>query len=626
MSTTTPERHEFQTEVRQLLDLMIHSLYSHKDIFLRELISNASDALDKLRFEAITRPELQPEGELEIRLEADPDQRTLTVWDNGIGMGREDVVQNIGTIARSGTREFLKAVRDQKGQVAPELIGQFGVGFYSSFMVADRIVLVTRKAGEETATRWESTGDGYQLDDAERATPGTTVTLHLKPKDEEDGLRDYTDEHVLREIVRKYSDFVAYPVRFKAATLNSMKAIWARPKEEVSEEQYREFYKHLTHDWNDPLEHVLVHVEGAVEARALLYVPSKAPFDLFMREGERRGVQLYVKRVFIMDDWEALLPPWLRFVRGVVASDDLSLNVSREILQKDRQIQAIRKHLARRLLGSLKEMKEQRTEKYRTFWPEFGAVLKEGLLGLEENQDRILELVLATSTAAAGADELTSLAEYAGRMKEGQEAIYYMTAATRSAAERSPHLEAFRAKGFEVVFFTDPVDELWLRMSREFSGKKLVSVAAAAATPQASDEEAKKDEEARKEQEEGLRGLLDTLRAKLQDHVKDVRLSSRLTESPACLVGDPGDISPHLRELLRRSGQEAPAAKRTLELNGSHPIVARLRDLHAADRNDPKLALYADLLYGQALLAEGAPLPDPAAFSRRLAELMATPA
>ena len=337
-----------------------------------------------------------------------------------------------------------------------------------------------------------------------------------------------------------------------------------------------------------------MHVEGTVEARALLYVPSKAPMDLFMREGERRGVQLYVKRVFIMDDWEALLPPWLRFVRGVVASDDLSLNVSREILQKDRQIQAIRKHLARRLLGALKEMKEQRAEKYRTFWPEFGAVLKEGLLGFEENQDRILD------AGAGGVDrprraELTSLAEYVARMKDGQEAIYYMTAATRSAAERSPHLEAFRAKGFEVLFFTDPVDELWLRLSREFQGKKLVSVAAASATPEANDEEAKKDEEARKEQEEGLRGLLDTLRAKLQDHVKDVRLSSRLTESPACLVGDPGDISPHLRELLRRSGQEAPVAKRTLELNAAHPIVARLRDLHGADRNDPKLALYADL-------------------------------
>src|SRR6185295_8549172 len=462
---TTPERHEFQTEVRQLLDLMIHSLYSRKDIFLRELISNASDALDKVRFEAITRPELTPAGELEIRLEADAAARTLSVWDNGIGMTREDVVQNIGTIARSGTREFLQAVREQKGQIAPELIGQFGVGFYSSFMVADRITLVTRKAGETTATRWESSGDGYELAEAERESAGTTVTLHLKPKDEEDGLRDYTDAHVLRDIVKQYSDFVGYPVRVKGETLNSMKAIWARPKEEVSEEQYREFYKHLTHDWNDPLEHVLVRVEGTVEARALLYIPSKAPLDLFMRDA-RRGVQLYVKRVFIMDDWEALLTPWLRFVRGVVASDDLSLNVSREILQKDRQIQAIRKHLARRLLGALKELKEQRVQKYRTFWTEFGAVLKEGLVGLDENQNRILELVLAPSTQG----ELTALADYVGRMKEGQDAIYYMTAATQSAAERSPHLEAFRDKGFEVLFFTDPVDELSLRMDRQFQG------------------------------------------------------------------------------------------------------------------------------------------------------------
>ena len=606
MTPTTSERHEFQAEVRQLLDLMIHSLYSHKDIFLRELISNASDALDKLRFEALTRPELQPPGELEIRLEAEPDVRSLSVWDNGIGMSRDEIVENIGTIARSGTKEFLAKVGERQGQVPPELIGQFGVGFYSSFMVADRITLLTRKAGEATATRWESSGDGYELAEAERETAGTTVTLHLKPKDEEDGLRDYTDAHVLRDIVKKYSDFVGYPVRLKGETLNSMKAIWARPKEEVSEEQYREFYKHLTHDWNDPLEHVLVRVEGAVEARALLYIPSKAPLDLFMRDAHR-GVQLYVKRVFIMDDWEALLPAWLRFVRGVVASDDLSLNVSREILQKDRQMQAIRKHLARRLLGALKDMPR---EKYQTFWPEFGAVLKEGLVGLDENQERILELVLAPSTHGA----LTSLAEYVGRMQEGQDAIYYMTSATQSAAERSPHLEAFRDKGFEVLFFTDPVDELWLRLDRQFQGKKLVSVAAAGVTPGAAAEEAPAVEE--------WQGLLDKLRALLQDHVKDVRLSARLKESPACLVGEAGDLSPHLRELFKRSGQEMPLAKRTLELNPTHPVIARLRELHAAGKDDPRLALYADLLYGQALLAEGGVLPDPAGFSRRLAELM----
>ena len=607
MSTTIRERHEFQAEVRQLLDLMIHSLYSHKDIFLRELISNASDALDKVRFEAITRPEVTPAGELEIRLEADAGARTLSVWDNGIGMTREEVVQNIGTIARSGTREFLLAIRDQKGQIAPELIGQFGVGFYSSFMVADRITLVTRKAGETTATRWESSGDGYELAEAERDVAGTTVTLHLKPKDEEDGLRDYTEPHVLRDIVKRYSDFVGYPIRLKADTLNSMKAIWARPKEEVSEQEYRDFYKHLTHDWNDPLEHVLVRVEGTVEARALLYIPAKAPVDLFMRDG-KRGVQLYVKRVFIMDDWEALLPPWLRFVRGVVASDDLSLNVSREILQKDRQIQAIRKHLTRRLLGALKDLPR---DQYVKFWPEFGAVLKEGLIGLDENQDRILELVMARSTS----EGLTSLADYVGRMKFGQDAIYYMTAATQSAAERSPHLEAFRDQGYEVLFFTDPVDELWLRLDRQFQGKKLVSVAAAGATPGASSSEAPQADE--------WQGVLDKLRALLQDHVKDVRLSSRLKESPACLVGEAGDLSPRMRQLFNRSGQEMPVTKRTLEVNPGHPVMARVREMHAARKDDPRLALYADLLYGQAVLAEGGMLADPAAFSKRLAELMA---
>ncbi|HEU5195807.1 MAG TPA: molecular chaperone HtpG [Methylomirabilota bacterium] len=607
MSTTSPERHEFQTEVRQLLDLMIHSLYSHKDIFLRELISNASDALDKVRFEAITRSELAAAGELEIRLEADAGARSLSVWDNGIGMTREEVVQNIGTIARSGTREFLKAVREQQGQVPPELIGQFGVGFYSSFMVADRITLLTRKAGEQTATRWESSGDGYELAEAERDIAGTTVTLHLKPKDEEDGLRDYTDAHVLRDIVKRYSDFVGYPVRLEGETLNSMKAIWARPKDEVTEQEYREFYKHLTHDFTDPLEHVLVRVEGTVEARALLYIPARAPFDLFMRDA-RRGVQLYVKRVFIMDDWEALLPPWLRFVRGVVASDDLSLNVSREILQKDRQMQAIRKHLARRVLGVLKDMPR---ETYVKFWPEFGAVLKEGLIGLDENQERILELVLAPSTNG----ELTSLADYVGRMKDGQDAIYFMTAATQSAAERSPHLEAFRDKGYEVLFFTDPVDELWLRLDRQFQSKKLVSVAAAGATPAAAGENVPASDD--------WQPVLDTLRALLQDHVKDVRLSTRLKESPACLVGEPGDISAHLRELLKRSGQEMPVTKRTLEVNPGHPVLTRMREMHAAGKDDPRLALYADLLHGQAVLAEGGTLADPAAFSRRLAELMA---
>jgi molecular chaperone HtpG len=613
------ERHEFQTEVRELLDLMIHSLYSHKDIFLRELISNASDALDKVRFESVSRPELAPVGELEIRLEVDAEARTLAVHDNGIGMSRQEIVENLGTIARSGTREFLAAVREAQAATAPELIGQFGVGFYSSFMVADRITVVTRRAGTEEATRWESTGDGgYTLDAADRPAAGTTVTLHLKPKDEEDGLQDYTQGRVLKDLVKRYSDFVSYPIRLEGETLNSMKAIWARGKDEVTEDEHREFYKHISHDWNDPLEHLSVHIEGGFEARALLYIPSKAPFDLHHRDGGHRGLSLYVKRVFIMDDWRDLLPAYLRFVRGVVSSDDLSLNVSREILQKDRQVQAIRKYLVRRILAALKETKEQRPEKYQTFWAEFGAVLKEGLVAFEEGHDKLLELILAPSTDGP---RPTSLGDYVKRMKEGQPAAYYVTAPTRETAERSPHLEAFRARGYEVLFFLDPIDELWLRLPREVEGKKLVSVAKGA-VDLGTEEEKKQEETAREETSERFKDLLLALRAALQDEVRDVRLSGRLTSSPACLVGETGDLSPHLEELLRRSGQEVPKVKRVLELNPEHPLVTRLQAFHAAHPADERFRRYAELLHGQAILAEGGTLPDPAAFSRRLAELL----
>ena len=613
------ERHEFQTEVRQLLDLMIHSLYSHKEVFLRELISNASDALDKRRFEALTRPELAPADELAIELEADAAARTLTVRDNGIGMSRAEVVDNIGTIARSGTGEFLAALREREGQaVPPELIGRFGVGFYSSFMVADRITVLTRRAGEAGATQWESAGDGYTIAEAERESPGTSVTLHLKPADAEDGLADFTQAAALRETVKKYSDFVAYPIRLGADTLNSMKAIWIRPKDEVTEEEYREFYKHISRDWTDPLEHLSIHIEGGLEARALLYIPAKAPFDLW-RDSDRTGVQLYVRRVFIMDDCKELLPPWLRFVRGVVACDDLSLNVSREILQQNRQIQAIRRHLVRRLTGALKEMKDEHLERYRTFWGEFGAVLKEGLLGMDEGQERILELLLAPSSHGTAVP--TSLDQYVARMKEGQPGIYYMTGPSLAAVERSPHLEAFRAKGYEVLFFVDPLDELWLRLPREFAGKPLVSAAAGEITP-ATEDEQKQAEEARRGQEEDFKDLLLVLRAKLQDHVKDVRLSSRLTESPACLVGEGGELSPRIAELFRRTGQTVPVAKRILELNPAHPLMPKLRAIVARDRTDPILAEYAELVYGQAILAEGGQLPDPAAYGRRIADLL----
>ena len=611
-------RHEFQTEVRELLDLMIHSLYSHKDIFLRELISNASDAIDKVRFEALSRAELTPAGEPEITLEVDADARTLSVHDNGIGMTREELVDNIGTIARSGTREFIQAVREAKAASTPELIGQFGVGFYSSFMVADRITVLTRHAGTEQATRWESTGDGYTLSAADRPAAGTTVTLHLKPVDEEDGLKDYTQEWVLKDIVKRYSDFVSYPIRFKGETLNSMKAIWARGKDEVTEDEYREFYKHVSHDWNDPLEHISVHIEGGFEARALLYIPSKAPFDIHHRDGGGRGLSLYVKRVFIMDDWRDLLPPHLRFVRGVVSSDDLSLNVSREILQKDRQVQAIRKHLVRRILAALNEMKEQRPERYATFWTEFGAVLKEGLLGFDEGPEKLLELVMAPSTEGTAP---TALGDYVKRMKEGQPAAYYLTAASREIAERSPHLEAFRARGYEVLFFLDPVDELWLRLPREIEGKSLVSVAKGA-FDLGTEEEKKSEEAAQEESNERFKDLLLALRAALQDTVKDVRLSRRLISSPACLVGEATDLSPHMEELLRRNGQDVPRVKRALELNPSHPLVTQLLAFRTAHPRDERLAGYAEILYGQAILAEGGALPDPAAFAKRLADLL----
>ena len=612
------ERHEFQAEVRELLDLMIHSLYSHKDIFLRELISNASDALDKIRFEGLSRPELAS-GELEITLEIDAAARTLAVHDNGIGMSRAEVVENLGTIARSGTREFLRAIREAKAAAAPELIGQFGVGFYASFMVADRITVVTRRAGTEEATRWESVGDGsYTLEPAERPAAGTSVTLHLKPQDEEDGLNDYTQGGALRDIVKRYSDFVTYPIRLQGETLNSMKAIWARDRDAVTEDEHREFYKHVSHDWNDPLERLSVHMEGSFEARALLYIPSKAPFDLHDREGGHRGLSLYVKRVFIMDDWRELLPPHLRFVRGVVSADDLPLNVSREILQKNRQIQAIRKYLVRRLLAALGEMREQRADRYRTFWTEFGAVLKEGLLGLDEEPERLLELVLAASTDSPA---LTSLGEYVARMKTGQPAIYYLTATSREAAERSPHLEAVRARGYEVLFFLDPIDELWLRMHRELEGKPLTSVTQGG-VDLGSAGDGKTEGAVPEETGERFKDLLLALRTVLQDEVKDVRLSERLTSSPACLVGEAGDLSAHIEELLRRSGREVPKAKRVLEVNPSHALLTRLLAFHAAHGADERFRRYAELLHGQAILAEGGTLADPAAFSRRLADLL----
>jgi molecular chaperone HtpG len=633
----TVERHEFQAEVKQLLDLMVHSLYSDKDVFLRELVSNASDALDKLRFERLTQPELGGSAPLEIRLERDADKRTLTVADNGIGMTREDLVRNIGTIAKSGTKEFLSSVKERGGkELPPELIGQFGVGFYSAFMVANKIVVVSRRAGSERATRWESTGDGsYTLTDAERAESGTSVTLELKPVDTEHGLRDYTDEHVLRSIVKRYSDFVGYPVKLAVwktpdhakpsekvledTTLNSMKAIWDRPKGEVSDEEYQAFYRHLTHDWNDALRTIPVRLEGTLEAYALLYLPSKAPFDLYSPE-MKRGVQLYVKRVFVLDECKDLVPSWLRFVRGVVDAHDLSLNVSREILQKDRQIQIIKKQLVKRVLATLDELRRDKPEDYAGFWDNFGPVLKEGLLEPDgAEREKLLELLLAKTTHA---EARTSLDEYVSRMKEGQESIYFLTGPTPESVAKSPLLEAFAAKGYEVLLFSDPVDEIWLDHAPKFKDKPLVSIGRGEVELGTEAERQQETAELAAKQAE-FADFLQALRVHVQDEVKEVRLSTRLTSSPACLVGDEHDMTPRMQRMLEQLGQKAPKVLRILELNPNHALIRKLEGVFKADKSDPRVELYAKLLLGQAHLAESGQVPDPVGFSKVLADVMA---
>jgi molecular chaperone HtpG len=620
------ETHQFQAEVTELLRLMVHSLYSDKDVFLRELVSNASDALDKLRFEALTKPELV-HGELAIALEVDVEKRTLSISDNGIGMSRDEVLKNIGTIAKSGTKEFIEAVKTAKRtELPPELIGQFGVGFYSSFMVADTVTLVTRRAGEAGATRWESSGDGaYTVAPAEREAPGTTVTLTLKPADPEQGLHDYTAGPVLRRIVKRYSDFVGYPIRLRGAdaakegddTLNSMKAIWDRPKGEVSEEAYKDFYRHVSHDFADPLCTIPVRLEGSIEAYALLYVPSKAPFDLYSPE-MKRGLQLYVKRVFVMDECRELMPPYLRFVRGVVDAHDLSLNVSREILQKDRQIQIIRKQIVKRVLATLGDLRREKPAEYRGFFSEFGPVLKEGFLAPDSDADELLKLVLTKSTFS---DEATSLEDYVARMKEGQSSIYFLAGPTHAAVASSPVLERFTQKGVEVLLFSDPIDEVWLDRAPSFQGKQLQSVARGD-IKLGSEEEQKQETEAIEAKEKEYSELLARLRVELQEEIKEVRLSSRLTSSAVCLVGDEHDMSPRVLRMLEQLGQSAPKTKRILELNPSHPLVGKLQSVFRGNDKDPRIPRYAALLLGQAHLAESGELPDPVAFSKLVGELM----
>jgi molecular chaperone HtpG len=629
------ESFEFQAEARQLLQLVVHSIYSNKDIFLRELISNASDALDKLRLEAFLDKDLQADtSDLHIEIEVDRERRTLTVRDNGIGMSRDEVVQVIGTIAKSGTAELLRKMKEsQDAGAANELIGQFGVGFYSSFMVADKVTLLTRRAGEDQATRWESGGEGtFTIEPVDDAPQGTAVTLHLKPEDAEDHLFDYAAEWKIREIVQRYSDFITWPVRMEverrngdgetkreAETLNSMKALWARSRDEVTEDEYKEFYKHVSHDWQDPLEIIPVKAEGTFEYQALLFIPSRAPSDLFARDN-RRGVQLYVKRVFIMDDCEALLPEYLRFVKGVVDAQDLSLNVSREILQQDRQIRLMRRRLTKKVLSTVKSMMTDDIERYNSFWTEFGAAVKEGILSDVDNRDTVLDIASFASTHDPA--QPTTLRQYVERMKEGQRHIYYVTGASRSIIESSPHMEAFRAKGYEVLILTDPIDEMWVDSVPEFDGKPLQSIAKGEVDLD-TDEEKKAADSERDQQQKEFAALLSWMTAQLGEQVKEVRLSVRLTTSPACLVGEANDMTPTMEKIYRAMGQDAPPVKRILELNPDHALVTGLQKAYEERDEDAELANTVELLYGMALLAEGGELSDPARFARLLADRLA---
>jgi molecular chaperone HtpG len=623
------QTYQFQAETKQLLDIMIHSLYTTKEIFLRELISNASDALDRLGFEALTKPELTAEDSTkEIRLEVDREARTLTISDSGIGMSRDEVIENIGTIAKSGTRELRERMREGAStQILEELIGQFGVGFYSAFMVADRVVLLTRRAGEQRGTRWESTGDGqYTISDADKPARGTSITLHLKPYDPENGIEDYTDKWVLARIVKRYSDFVSYPIVLKDEldevvedkVLNSMKPLWMRPSSEVTPSEYAEFYKHISHDMSDPLHHFAARAEGILEYQALVFFPSKAPYDLFYH-GFDSGLRLYAKGVLIMEQCADLLPRYLRFLKGLVDSANLPLNISRQMLQQDRQIAQIRKWLTKKSLDALQYLFDKEPEKYLTLWKQFGRALKEGAASDYDNKDRIVLLLLFESSNDP--EKLTTLQDYVSRMPSEQTEIFYLTGESRAVVENSPHLEAFREKGYEVLYLVDTVDELLVQSLTEFDGKRLKSVGKGTVTLGSEEERAQVEEELKKEQEE-TSGLLKMIQQHLEQYLKDVRLTNRLTNSPVCLVGSEMDYSPQMERLLQMGEGGRPKQKRIMELNPRHAIVVKMRERFEKDNADLKLGKYAELLYGYALLAEGSELPDPPQFNRLLAEVM----
>ena len=624
----------FQAEVKQLLQLMIHSLYSNKEIFLRELISNASDASDKLRFEAINHPELyENDSELQITVDFDKAARTITISDNGIGMSKEEAISHLGTIAKSGTKEFFgKLSGDQQKDAA--LIGQFGVGFYSGFIVADRITVESRRAGLSAAegVRWESEGTGdFSVETIAKASRGTSITLHLR-----EGEDDFLSAWKLKSTIRTYSDHIALPIKMhkeewdeekkelvrkeELETINQASALWARSKSDVTKEQYEEFYKHVSHDYNAPLTYTHNRVEGRSEYTQLLYIPAAAPFDLWDRN-KRGGIKLYVKRVFIMDDAEQLMPVYLRFVKGVIDSADLPLNVSREILQESRDIKAIREGSTKRVLSMLEELANaegddaaEKHEKYATFWKEFGQVLKEGIGEDHANKDRIAKLLRFASTHNDSDAQNVSLADYLGRMKEGQDKIYYVTAESFDTAKNSPHLEIFRKKGVEVLLLTDRVDEWMLSFLSEFEGKELASVAKGGLDlGQLEDEAEKKQHE---ETETEFKDLVEKMKTTLADKAKEVRVTFRLTDSPACLVADEHDMSGNLARMLKAAGQAAPVSKPILEINPHHPLVQRLK------YEEARFGDWSHILFDQALLAEGGHLEDPSSFVRRLNEML----
>lgn len=637
---------QFQAETKHLLSLMIDSLYTNKEIFLRELISNASDALDRLRFEALVKPELlDSDSKLEIRLEADRDSRTLTVSDNGIGMSSDEIIANIGTIAKSGTREL----RDKMSQGAADdqlinLIGRFGVGFYSSFMVANKVSLLTRRAGEETATLWESSGEQeYTLSESIKATRGTTITLYLKPANPEEGIEDFTDKWILARTVKRYSDFVTYPIIFKDQreevekdelevprkdapktivvedkVLNSMTPVWARPQSAVSETEYAEFYKHMFHDTDDPLQTIAAKAEGRNEYQTLLFIPSKAPYDLFYHAAEV-GLRLYAKGVLVMEKCADLLPRYLRFVKGLVDAADLPLNISRQMLQQERQISQIRQWLTKRILDTLQSVSENDDEKYLRFWQQFGRALKEGVSADYDNRDRIIPLLLFQSSHDP--EKLTTLKDYQARMKEEQQQIFYLTGESRRVVENSPHLEAFKARGYEVLYLVDPVDELLMQSLPEFEGKRLKSAAKGTISLGSDEESAQVEKELKQRQEESSE-LLQFIQRTLDKDIKEVRLTSRLTTSPVCLVGSEMDYSPQMERLLLLGQGGRPKQRRIMELNSNHEIFAKLQERFQNGPDEPALSELVDLLLGYALLAEGSELPDTVEFNRSLAKLI----